>query len=67
MIILQVANFEKEMDDRKADWEVNSYGDTVHSFTVPGSNTPGRAVYSARADKRSWAAMQRFFDEIFNE
>ena len=56
-----MAAFEKEMDDRKADWELNSYGDTVHAFTVPG------AKYSARADKRSWAAMIRFFDEIFNE
>jgi len=62
-----VTAFEKEMDDRKADWEMNSYGDTVHSFTVPSSNNPGRAMYSARADKRSWAAMLRFFDEIFND
>jgi len=62
-----VAAFEKEMDDRKADWETNVYGDTVHSFTVPTSNNPGRAMYSARADKRSWAAMLRFFDEIFDD
>lgn len=55
------------MDERRADWEVDVYGDTTHSFTVPTANHPGLAMYSARADKRSWAAMLRFFDEIFND
>jgi len=62
-----VIAFQKEMNDRNADWEVDIYGDTVHSFTVPTANNPERAMYSARADKRSWAAMLRFFNEIFNE
>jgi len=48
------------------DWEADLYGNTVHAFTEPDS--PGRppfARYDARADARSWAAMGRFFNEVF--
>jgi len=50
------------------DWEFIYLGNTVHSFTNPEAhknNNPAMA-YSARADKRSWAAMRGLFDEIFN-
>jgi dienelactone hydrolase len=52
----------------KIDWQFVYYGNTVHSFTNPEAarhNNPA-FVYSASADKRSWAAMRGFFDEVFN-
>jgi dienelactone hydrolase len=60
----EVAGFEKEMRDAKADWQLVSYGNAVHSFTNPGAKgqVPG-AVYEERADRRSWAAMTAFFGE----
>ncbi|MBY0510711.1 MAG: dienelactone hydrolase family protein [Rhodospirillaceae bacterium] len=63
----QVNAFEDEMRKAKADWQVISYGGTVHSFTNPkadGSIAPG-ILYNESADKRSWAAMTAFFKEVF--
>ena len=64
----QVVAFEEEMRAAGArDWQVISYGNTLHGFTNPaadGSVLPA-ALYSERSDRRSWAAMQSFFDEKF--
>jgi dienelactone hydrolase len=63
----QVNAFEEEMRKAGADWQLISYGGTVHSFTNPkadGSIAPG-ILYNKSADKRSWAAMTDFFEEVF--
>lgn len=62
-----VAAFEKEMRDAKADWQLVSYGGAVHAFTNPeAGNDPSKgAAYNEIADRRSWRAMQDFFTEIF--
>lgn len=62
-----LAAFEKEMRDSKADWQITFYGGAVHAFTQPEvdkDNLDG-AKYNERADKRSWEAMKMFFAEIF--
>ena len=48
------------------DWQMVSYGGAVHGFTNPANATlPGGMVaYNAKAARRSWAAMQAFFDEV---
>lgn len=63
----QVAAFEKEMTDAKADWQLVSYGDAVHSFTqkMAGDDPSKGAAYNEKADRRSWEAMKVFFAEIF--
>jgi dienelactone hydrolase len=64
----QVTEFEDEMRAAAADWQVIVYGGTVHSFTNPDA---GKTVkldgmsYNAQTDRRSWAAMRAFLDEIF--
>ncbi len=61
-----LAAFESEMRDAKADWEINFYGGAVHSFTQPDPGfVNAGAKYNEKADKRSWADMKRFFAEIF--
>jgi dienelactone hydrolase len=63
----QVNAFIDEMTKAQVDWELISYGNTVHSFTNPdadGSMMPG-IKYNAQSDARSWRAMQNFFDEVF--
>ncbi len=63
----EVAGFEKEMRDAKVDWQLIAYGNAVHAFTIKGAgndNSKG-AAYNEKADKRSWIAMQNFFEEIF--
>jgi dienelactone hydrolase len=64
----QRADFEGEMRDAGVDWQMNIYGNTVHSFTNPSAsnaNRPEAVKYSAKADKRSWEAMQALFAESF--
>jgi len=61
----QVLDFEKEMTEAEADWQVHAYGKTVHAFTNPEANDPERGtVYSPSAEKRSMQAMQNFFEEV---
>jgi dienelactone hydrolase len=59
-------DFIEEMIKSKADWQMVSYGNTVHSFTDPGAgNDPSKGfAYHAESDKRSWEAMKTFFKEI---
>ena len=62
-----VNGFEDEMRAGGVDWQVVIYGGAVHGFTNPASgNDKSRGVaYDARADRRSWEAMQAFFAEVF--
>ncbi|MDO9139129.1 MAG: dienelactone hydrolase family protein [Methylobacter sp.] len=63
----QVLAFEREMTEAGADWQLHSYGNTMHAFTNPAANDPGfGTVYQPDADRRSWLAMQNFFAEIFS-
>jgi len=63
----QVVAFENEMRAAHVDWQLNIYGNAVHSFTNPDSgNDPAKGVaYNRQADMRSWEAMKAFFKEIF--
>ena len=63
----QVNAFVEEMTKAGADWQLVSYGGTVHSFTNPqadGTMLPG-IKYNAQSDARSWQAMRNFFAEVF--
>ena len=66
--LTQRAAFEAEMREAGADWEMNVYGNTVHSFTNSGAASakrPDAVRYSPEADDRSWKAMQNLFIEAF--
>src|ERR1700732_4761518 len=66
----QVKAFEDEMRAAGVrDWQVISYGKTLHGFTNPaGDGSMMRtALYNARADRRSWASMRGLLDEAFGE
>jgi dienelactone hydrolase len=59
--------FQARMRKAKVDWQVVSYGNTVHSFTnwnLPTDHSRP-AAYNKKTDKRSWIATLNFFDEIF--
>lgn len=63
----QVAAFQKEMTDAKADWQMVFYSGAVHAFTQKeaGSDPSKGVAYHEAADRRSWVAMQSFFTELF--
>ena len=61
-----VLAFAQEMDAAKADWQLHAYGATLHAFTNPEANNPDfGTVYSALADRRSFAACLDFLGELF--
>ena len=63
----QVAAFETEMRAAEVrDWQLISYGNTLHGFTNPAADGSmmRTALYSAQADRRSWASMRGLFDEV---
>lgn len=63
----EVQGFEEEMRKAKVDWQLVAYGNAVHSFTHwdAGTDNSKGAAYNEKADRRSWAAMRAFFDELF--
>jgi dienelactone hydrolase len=63
----QVSAFDNEMRNAKVDWQMNIYGNAIHGFTNPdaGSDPSKGVAYNKEADRRSWAAMKDFFNEIF--
>ena len=63
----QVNAFAEEMNKAGADWQMISYGGTVHSFTNPAAGSVGNPglAYHKLSDERSWKAMRAFFEDIF--
>lgn len=58
---------DQEMTAAGVDWQMHTYGKTQHAFTVPEANDPERGtVYNEKAAKRSWQAMQNFFNECLD-
>jgi dienelactone hydrolase len=49
----------------KADWQLHTYGVTMHAFIDPNANDPNfGTVYHAAADRRSWLALTHFLEEV---
>lgn len=66
----EIAAFMKGMNDGKFDYQFISYAGAVHAFSNPGADKIAQATglpiaYNAAADRRSWAHMRSFFNEIF--
>jgi dienelactone hydrolase len=62
-----IVEFKNEMRAApQLDWQLVSYSGAQHAFTLPEANSPEHgAAYHPVAERRSWAAMRAFFDEIF--
>lgn len=62
----QTVELAEELTARKADWQILSFGLTGHAFTNPKANSPEQGLfYQENSSRRAWAAMERFFAEIF--
>jgi dienelactone hydrolase len=63
----QVLDFEKEMSQAGADWQVITYSGAKHAFTNTDADQismPGFG-YNKSVDERSWNAMRAHFAEVF--
>jgi dienelactone hydrolase len=61
------AGFESEMRNTGADWQMNLYGRTVHSFSNPEAvkrNMPEAIRYSPESDARAWASALDLFGRV---
>lgn len=64
--IEDVIALQQELTSAGADWQLHSYGHTMHAFTNPVANNPAfGTVYQADADKRSWQSLCHFLTETF--
>jgi dienelactone hydrolase len=62
----KVVALQKEMTDAGVDWQLHTYGGTMHGFTNPEADMPKMGIkYNADADRRSWVALENFLAEIF--
>ena len=61
----QVDAFIAEMKATDADWQMNIYGNAVHSFTDPYANVPGRNEFNPEVAERAFQAMNSLLDEVF--
>lgn len=60
-----VVALERELTAAGADWQLHTYGNTMHSFTNPNANDRARGtVYDANADRRSWTSLVNFIGEV---
>ncbi len=61
----RVLAFQDGLDRAGATWDMSIYSGTRHGFTNPGAGAYGmeNLQYNARADRESWAAMLRMFEE----
>jgi dienelactone hydrolase len=62
-----IDEFQKTLHEREVDWRMVYYGGAVHAFTNPDADEAGidGVSHDPAADRRSWAHMRLFFDEIF--
>lgn len=62
-----VLALEDELTKGGVSWEVVLYSGVVHAFTQPdaGNDKSKGVAYDAQADRRSWARMKDFLDELF--
>lgn len=67
-----IDKFKTEMKDAGADLQYVSYKGAEHAFTNPDASKLGKKfklpiAYNKKADKESWAAMERFFKALFKK
>jgi dienelactone hydrolase len=65
-----VETFKKEMKEAGADLKYVAYEGALHAFSNPDATESGKKfnlpiAYDEKADKGSWAEMQKFFKTIF--
>lgn len=57
-----------ELEERNADWQIQVYGNTGHSFTNPAATDQDAGLfYHSLTHKRSWSSMLSFFEELFSD
>ncbi len=56
---------EAEMEAAKAQWQMLTFGHTLHSFCEPEANVPGIAKYNEPAARQSYRLIDEFISDAF--
>jgi dienelactone hydrolase len=61
-----IEQFQNEMRDGNADWQMIYYSNAVHAFTEKeaGNDNSKGAAYNKKADERSWEHFMMFINEV---
>lgn len=60
-----ISAFQEELNTAHIDWQMHTFGETMHAFMVPGTNSPEHGLkYNERSATRAWQMMQQFFREL---
>jgi dienelactone hydrolase len=67
-----IKKLKEEMKTAGADFKFVNYPGAIHSFTNPASTALGKKfnmpiAYNEKADKESWAEMQKLFKKVFKK
>jgi len=67
-----IETFKTKMDSINADYKYIAYEGAKHSFTSKEANANGKKFnlpleYNEKADKESWAELQKLFDRAFTQ
>jgi dienelactone hydrolase len=64
--VVEVNQFQKELNDAKVNYEFVAYSGAVHAFTekAAGDDITKGAAYNEQADKKSFEAMKSFLAEV---
>lgn len=61
----ELRRFEKELNAASVDWQVHTYGKTMHAFATPGANDPKAGIlYDHLSAQRAWIAIINFLESI---
>jgi dienelactone hydrolase len=65
----EIAAFQQEMRDTKADWQMIYYANAVHGFTNPeyGNDNSKGAAYNQKAAKRAFEHLKLFLNEVLKK
>jgi dienelactone hydrolase len=66
--VQSITDFQNEMRNAKADWQMVYYANAVHAFTeiAAGNDNSTGAAYNEKAAKRSWEHLKIFLTEVLN-
>jgi len=58
----------QELTASKCDWQLNTYGQTAHSFMVPEANNKDMGtIYNSDSERRAWTATTDLLNEVFGQ
>ncbi len=64
--LAELDTFQKELDERKVDWQSHIFANSFHAFANPSANDPSAGIlYNPLSAERAWRDAKNFIVETF--